>query len=214
MKLKKSSADVSHDLATTAEVEAAIEALTPPQSIKLREFALMKVSKLGRKAQSYTWKDLLSDAYIDALSGNRNWNKSQVDFFGFLIGAMRSIASNRRSKFDRVEKSLGLGKEGKLLEIPLDGKNHDGKMEVLQIVSLTPNPERELLDKEQEKIDRERVQAIMRLAEERELAPFILLDLMDGKSGPEIQRSLNITKTQYETEMKWIFRNARKALQA
>ncbi len=147
-----------------------------------------------------------------ALNGSRKWDKSQVDFFGFFIGAIRSIASNRRAKFDRVEKSLGLGEGGRLLEVPLDIKDADGNSEVLQITSPSQDPESEIIAREQERIDREQVQMIERMAEVRELAPFIILELMDGKNGPEIQRSLNITKTQYETEMKWIRRNARKTL--
>jgi hypothetical protein len=213
MKLKQSSANKGLEAAvvTIPEIEAAIESLTTPQSIKLREFARMKVAKLGRSAEGYTWKDLLNEAFTAVIGGNRAWDKSKVDFFGLLVGAISSIASNKRAKFDRTEKSLGLGVDGKLLEVPIDGVATDDDFPP-QLVSPSLNPERELLVKEQEEIDKKRVEAIMNMSENRDLAAYIILELMEGKIGPEVQQALNITQTQYETEMRWIRRNARKTL--
>lgn len=211
MRKKQSSANEGN-IATNEEIEAAIEDLTPPQLLKLRCFAQQKVMKLGRKAQSWTWKDLLNEAYTSALD-KRTWDKSQVDFLGFLMGAISSIASNQRAKFDRVEKSLGLGDGNQLVEVPLDGNADEGDGEGgLQIASGDLDPESSLLVREQEQIDKERIQKILLMAEEREFAPYIILEWIEEKSGPEIQRSLNITQGQYETEMRWIRRNARKTL--
>lgn len=189
-------------VATTEEVEAALENLSPLQRYQLQQYAQIKVTRMGTRAHARTWGELLGAAYLSGLDGTRKWDKSKVDFFGFLIGTMRSIAWTWKQKIVRAEKFHGLGEDGKIQEIPLYELDEDGNETILPLESAEQNPEQQLLD--QDLIER-----VLRLTEQRnEYSPFILLELMEGKKGPEIQQSVGITKTQYETEMKWLRRNA------
>jgi hypothetical protein len=87
-----SSRRVPDELAATPdEIEAAITALTPGEWLKLKRYADWRIGALGRNTDGWTGDRLL----LAAVTGTRRWNKKNVDFKGFLYGAIRSISSNR-----------------------------------------------------------------------------------------------------------------------
>jgi CheY-like chemotaxis protein len=89
------------------EVERAIETLTTAQLLRLRKFADFRVRGLGRAARGRTGEDLLGDALRSTLEGTRQngegrrWNRD-VDFVTHLAGAMRSISTGWKRKFEEV----------------------------------------------------------------------------------------------------------------
>lgn len=191
-------------IATFAEIEAAIEALTSAEWLKLNAFAKSRIRALGRKARERSAHGLLQEALTSSLQeDSRHWPKSKVDFFGFLCGTIRSISSNWGAKFDRDERQQADSEGVELHVVSLQQLNED----TLPLATHTsfPDPERTLLAKEE-------VETIERIVASRELAALIVEALKDGMTGQEIQQCFDITRTAYETEMKWIRRNARKAL--
>ena len=196
------------DVASAEEIESALANLSTPQNNRLQKFAQRRILRLGVKTNMPTWDELLIAAYLEALEGTRKWDKSKVDFCGFLIGAMQSIAWKWKQKIVRAANFHGLGEDGKMQEVPLYGIDENGNETPLPLVSPEPNPEQQLLEKEQQLRDQIWIERVLRATEERnEYSPFVLLERMEGKKGPEIQKSLGITQTQYETEMKWFRRN-------
>jgi len=64
----------------------------------------------------------------------------------------------------------------------------------------------EATDAEAKIIEEEHFAKIKQLTQSREFALLIIEGIREGMTGKEI-RELGLTKTQYETEMKWIRRN-------
>lgn len=190
--------------ASPTEVEAAIDSLTPAELNRLKVFARWRIRGLGRKARGRSPHGLLQEALTSALEEDgRKWNPSKVGFCDFLLGAMRSISSNWGAKFDRDEQQQAAGADAKLQEVSLEYLKEDALP--LSIHSTFPDPEHILLAKEE-------VEAVERIVELRERAALIVEAMKSEMSGPEIQEWLGITRTEYETEMKWIRYNVRKFL--
>jgi hypothetical protein len=93
-------------VATKNEIDRAIEMLTPAQWQQLKNFAAWRVRGLGRAGLGRTGDDLFQEAWVSTLTGaegtgeGRRWNKSGVDFFGYLRGAMRGISWGWKQKFN------------------------------------------------------------------------------------------------------------------
>jgi hypothetical protein len=78
----------------------------------------------------------------------------------------------------------------------------DSDEPIFEAESPIPDPERTLAAKEE-------LLQIEMLLIDRPLASLIVDGMKEGHSGAEIKQILEITQTQYETEMKWLRRNAR-----
>lgn len=92
---KKVAAAVSEDrVATPVEIDAAVESLSPADWYRLRKFADYHILLLQEKTGDRRGPDLLNAAFERLLEGSRKWDKTKVDFMGFLYGAMRSIANS------------------------------------------------------------------------------------------------------------------------
>src|SRR5215831_3323769 len=93
------------------EIHWALEALTPGELLKLKQFSAWRMRALGRAACGRTWEDLLSEAKLAILKGaanngrGRRWNES-VDRVTQLTGAIRSISSHWKRDFDEQEPEL------------------------------------------------------------------------------------------------------------
>lgn len=207
MSLKKASPPqppvVAAPVATPHEVKQAYEALTPIELIKLRNFAERRIRGLGRMALGRSADGLLQEAITMVLQEKRHWKSENVTFPQFLAGAIRSISSNWRAKFERREARLGLGNEVLIREISLAGRSDDDHE--LQLVSPEIDQQRTLEGKEQ-------VQWLQVLVQDHLYASAILDEMLLGRTGPETQAELGITKNEYESTVKWIRNNARKAI--
>jgi len=86
------------------EVDRAINALTPTESLRLQTFANFRIRGHGRAACGRNWEDLLGEALCRTLIGSedtqngRHWNK-KVSFTQHLVGAMSSIANVWKRQF-------------------------------------------------------------------------------------------------------------------
>src|SRR5918911_1754209 len=180
----------SHD-----EINAAIDALTDQETGRLLQYARWRVTGLGRKSRGQNHEDLLQEAVTATLDDRRRWNKESVSFFNHLIGAMRSISNHWGERFDPSEAYLA----SEVINISPTGEETDPMLEVV-----TPAP-----DMADETVARDEVTLIEKLVAERPLAWLIMDGLVDRMTGPEIRQALEISQTEYETELKWLRRTVR-----
>lgn len=177
-------------------------ALSVADNLKLLRFAQRRVAAIGRASMGRDERVLLQEAVTSALAGNRRWNKSTVNFIGFLFGAIRSISSNWCKSFDPNEARLA----SELIE-----ESEEGLLvnPLLSAPAEIPNPEQNAIIQEQEDLRMQQVARIKELVEQRPLASLIIDGQLEGMNGTQIQEALGISKKEYETEMKWIYRTVR-----
>lgn len=93
--------------ATPEEVHAAIESLSLADWARLRKFADYYIVLLGEKAGDRRGKDLLNVAFERLLQRTRKWDKTKVDFMGFLYGAIESISDGwSKKKYSPTEQPV------------------------------------------------------------------------------------------------------------
>jgi hypothetical protein len=103
---KKPSREVHEETAATpVEINQAINTLRPAELLRLKKYAQFRIKGLGRASQGRNAEDLLYEALNATLGGNRQWNTS-VSFPVHLRGAMRSISSHWKERFDDAEALL------------------------------------------------------------------------------------------------------------
>jgi DNA-directed RNA polymerase specialized sigma24 family protein len=189
-------------VATPDEVQQAYEALTPTDLIRLRNFADRRIRGLGRMALGRSAEGLLQEAITRVLEEKRHWKSDNVGFPQFLTGVIRSISSNWRAAFKRREASLGQGDSMVIREISLgDGSDQDPELQL---------PSRQNLQVALEAKDL--VGWLQELVKDHLYASAILDEMLRGLTGPETQEKLGITPNEYESTVKWIRNNARKAI--
>jgi DNA-directed RNA polymerase specialized sigma24 family protein len=199
---KASPAQPSAPVATPEEVQQAYEALTPTELIRLRNFADRRIRGLGRMALGRSAEGLLQEAITRVLQEKRHWKSDNVEFPQFLAGVIRSISSNWRAAFKRREASLGQGDAMVIREISLGvGSDQDPELQL---------PSRESLQGALEAKDL--VGWLQELVKDHLYASAILDEMLRGLTGPETQEKLGITQNEYESTVKWIRNNARKAI--
>jgi hypothetical protein len=187
--------------ATFDEVTEAISFLTKIQLKQIEKYARWRINGLGRHCNGRNWEDLVNEtiaSFLEACASEtgRRWNKEKVDFLKALTEAMRSISDSWRRSFNKDEEPF---LEAELITTSLSGEESN-KFE--KLVSPNWNTQKTLENKEKLKL-------IDELVSERELASLIILGMKDKMTGTEIREDLNISKTQYETEMTWIRRKIR-----
>ena len=183
--------------ATPEEIASAIELLTDVQSERVEQYAHAKVRGLGRRAQGKSGQDLMQEAMMLTLSGDRRWNKS-VTFPAHLLGVIRSTAWNWGKKFDEDEARL----ESELVTQDCEGNEQNP---FLNAPSTHPSPERitvvnDLLD---------RVQPLLK---DDQLASQVFEGLRGGLTGPDIQEILGIAQDEFDAKVKKIYRRARSVI--
>src|SRR5262249_8131224 len=124
--------------ASVDEVRAAIESLSDADNLRLESFAMYRIRGLGRRSGGRTHRDLFQEAVHAALDGTRSWDRSKVDFVGFLLGAMRSISDNWNKRFKDCEPVL----ESELVR---DGADGPAPSVLERVASAEPTPEDKLL---------------------------------------------------------------------
>ncbi len=108
--------------ATTDEVGDAVEGLTQPELLRLRQYAWFRHCGIGSRSAGRIPQDLLSDALIAVLEGRRKWHRSQVDIFTLLKGTIRSLSSHIRDglPLDAFDDILPLGSTDEDNEDPIE----------------------------------------------------------------------------------------------
>jgi DNA-directed RNA polymerase specialized sigma24 family protein len=170
--------------ASAEEVRAAIDGLSEAQLVRFKRYAERKIKGLGRRSLGRDHMDLLQEAITSTLAGDRHWNKT-VDFSQHLFGAMSSIANNWAKKADTVETRL---------ESELIHQNAQG------------SPEQQVSVKQQ-------FEEIAKLLAGDQVALDVFGGLRAEMTGADVQEALGISKREYETTVKRIYRRARAILQ-
>ncbi len=182
--------------ASEEEVIAALDALTDGQLKSLKQYARWRIRGLGRANLGRNFEDLQQEAVTSTLKGNRHWNKAACDFFGHLVGAMRSISSNWRRKFDEDEPYL----ESEVARTTPENKESNP---IYDVASPSQDGRRVSAAKAY-------VEHIEKLVSDsnRPLAALIIDGWREGLTGPEIKAILGISQKELETEIKWLRRTA------
>lgn len=179
-------------VASTDEVNRALDALSERELVALKRYAAWRVGRVFVAAGGRTDEDLLHDAIVLALTGDRTWDPSRADFKRFLRGAMWSISSGWAEMY-RTQKTF-------LAEDLVAETEEGAKIDpTAQIPSKDPTPE-EIAHAEQLK------RMFDEMLGEDPLRREVLEAKMAGFSGAEIQEMLGITKQQYDAARQAIHR--------
>lgn len=168
------------EYATDQEVESAIGALSEADRVRLRRVAAFRARPLADTGLGIDADDLLQDAMFRTVLGDRRWRKKKVTLVKHLIETMRSIANHARDELKDAA------------TVSATCEDAHGKLDGHDLRSHVPDG---------------RVAAAMTQQFEKIEAAFgdddevglVIRGLGAGQPGPEIQRDLGITSTQYET---------------
>lgn len=191
--------------ANEEEIDAAIEALTKPQLLRLRAYARARAGILRKAGLDRGDEELLQIAVKSLLLGRRKWNKiSSSNFYDFLFATIKSISNNWCRTVDPNEPEL----EADVITLSDSGRIINP---VIAAPSPKANPEETLIEKERQETFSRELDRIELLVAERPLAALIISERRRGTTGPEIQEALEISEAKYETEIRWIYRTVRQS---
>ncbi len=171
------------------EVRAQIEALTPPELIKIK-----KMSKLyGYGGIDIDPDDLLQEAIKRALDGTRKCKRS-INFLVFLKNAMRSIASATQ-KEQVPENENAFSKDA-----------HSGDIPGMS----SSSPEENVLAQDRAKACEAKLQEIYDLFKDDDDATAILMGQEDGLSAQKIREMWGLDEKTYNSTRRRIRRTVDK----
>jgi DNA-directed RNA polymerase specialized sigma24 family protein len=170
------------EYATDQEVEAAIDALSDVDRVRLRRVAAFRARPLLGTGLGIGADDLLQDAMVRTALGERRWRKKKVTLVKHLIETMRSIANHARDELKDADTVTATCEDalGKLDGHDLRSQLPDGQV----VAAMT-----------------QQFEQIEAAFEDDDEVGLVLRGLGVGQTGPEIQRDLGITETEYETIM-------------
>jgi len=195
-------------LASPEEIKAAIEGLYSDASALKRMVAIASLL-LERKAhlkRQYQPEDLLQEALERIAMGVRKWPKNRLDFFGLVIGVMRSWSSSLEKTKSREEDHVVMEHEF----IVTDGDDEVLNLEKVATDRSTPLEQLETLELDTE----EQSYLVILKAEYREdeLPAKILNALFKEAfdSHEEVIRVLRVKESDYRNAWKRLIRAAEK----
>ena len=189
--------DLEARTATLEEIEDAIRGLSPADMARLEGFAAARARGLGAAGMDLDAAGLLNDALKKTLQGARRWRPKNVGFVGHLLGVIRSDVSHRGDQVTRGRPTVSSAADSRRVDD--DGGTADP---VEDYAGDTPTAEREAAAREQ-------LEALAHLFADDDDVSLIIEALAEAMTGPEIQKDLGISKTEYETVMKRMRRKAR-----
>jgi DNA-directed RNA polymerase specialized sigma24 family protein len=188
--------------ATPEEVIRAIGSLTDAELKKLNDYARIAILALGKYAGVSDAKDLLQEAIQRVLEDKRHWKPAKIDFVGFLIGAMKSIASSWKNHAKRTPPTIRESdfpepdKESPPNPYDLARDSRSGPLQQLLDSDLPP----------QEWL----VGEIETMFADDPVCSLILGAWRDGENGSMIMKTLELSRTQYDTAVRRIGRKVLK----
>lgn len=181
-------------LATRADIDAAIEALSATDERRIEKAARYFVRGLGKLTRTRSFEDLQQDTitaiYIGAEDpkAGRHWPKDEVSFVQFFVRTIESIVSHWHEDAER-----------EILDSETIAETEEGEM--VSLLSKTPGPaplpDRELIAKEEAAM-------IMELFSNDSEAWVVLEAWKLSMKGPEIMREYGFTDKTYEATRKRI----------
>ncbi len=171
-------------VASGPEIESAINGLTDHDSRRLLRFAAFRWRAIGRQAAGMSPEDLIAEAFLRVLKGNRRWKPERCSFLLFLKGCVRSISSHLRD-----------GRPGDLLDDPHTNQADEDSMETFERLPASSSPDREAEAQSLDAMVREKFGDD---AEVELIYECLLQDLRPAR----IRDSLGLTKLQYNAAVK------------
>lgn len=190
------------EVASIDEIIEAIESLKKEDLNRLKRYGFFRLRKLGWKSFEKTEEDLVQEALERTLVGERHWNKKAVNFFGHLLGAIRSIATHWIEEFCRKEGRVKWKQQCEEAERDL----FDG------VKSSNTSHEDQLIAAEIGLVSKNKVEMLFRHFEEDGEVTLIMECFRDGMTGREIKEGLGLSQTEYETIVRRFRRKARALL--
>jgi RNA polymerase sigma-70 factor (ECF subfamily) len=185
----------TNQAATKAEIVEAINRLTEGDLARLASFARARLYVIQTASCGRNEDDLLQEAFMKTLAGDRKWNKGRYDFKGHLFGAIRSISS-AWAEGAKTKKSKELDFEpGIAIVSDADASNSRESEEEAAL-----RKEAALAAEKDAARVREYFKGEPRVLE-------IIEGLEEGMTGTEICDVLGISRTEYETAMRRLRRN-------
>jgi DNA-directed RNA polymerase specialized sigma24 family protein len=191
-------------VADPEEVRRALNALGEAELIKLHELAGFLAFPLRGRSWGIGEEDLLQEAVLRLLRGTRKWRPEKVDLVGLLGGIMESIVSALRKSAKRGEKPA---LECDLLVRDADGRDLPSPLQTA--ADSRPDPERSLIMREAQ-TQEQLFQEIEVLFVGDPLPSFILSEWKRGTKGPEIMSVMGLTRQQYDTAARRMYRAVEK----
>ena len=170
---------------------AALDSLSHDECLRLERYAQSRVGSLDRGSMSSDASALLCEAIRATCEGERSWHKTSVDFFGHLIGVIRSKSSHlhRKSASNKTYlESDVIGKAGSPVENSPIADSEPGS----------------------DILANEAVERIESAVGERPVAWIIMEALRDGMNRAEIIKEFQISGTEYDTNLRWLRRTVPK----
>ncbi len=181
-------------LATRADIDAAIEALSVADERRIEKAARYFVRGLGKLTRTRSFEELQQEAITAIYTGaedpkaGRHWPKDEVSFVQFFVRAMESIASHWLEDAER-----------EILDSETVVETEEGETVSLlsQMPDPAPLPDRELIAKEEAVM-------IMKLFSDDSEAWVVLEAWKLGMKGPEIMREYGFTDKTFQAACKRI----------
>lgn len=180
--------------ATRAEVDAAIEALTPADEIRIKKVAQYYIRGMGGLARTTSFEDLHHEAVAAICIGaenpntGRHWPKDEVSFLVFFVRTMESIVSHWAE--DAAHEDLDS-------ETVVETEDKETISRLSQTPDPTPLPDRQIVALNE-------VTTIVKLFNEDGEAWVVLEAWRLGMKGPEIMREYGFSEKTYEATCKRI----------
>lgn len=204
-KTKASPAPPKPEPAKLADIRHAVEALTREDTERIRQSAQNRIYWIGPyAANGRNAEELVNEAYERILDGRRRWYKERVDFTQYLIGVIRSIASewagyHERNKDENLPEFAQL--ESQLSKIDDDGK----EIPPFDYVADTrPSAVQALIRAEREAEDDAMVKEIEASFSNDDKATMVILGIEDGMDGPAIRAEFQISELDYKATIRRI----------
>lgn len=204
-KMKASPAPPKPEPARLDDIRHAVEALTREDTERIRQSAQNRIYWIGPHAgNGRCAEELVNEAYERILDGRRRWYKERVDFTQYVIGVIRSIASewagyHERNKDENLPEFAQL--ESQLSKIGDDRK----EIPPFDYVADTgPSVEQALIRAEREAEDEALVKEIEARFANDDKAIMVILGIEDGMDGPAIRAEFQISEQDYKATMRRI----------
>lgn len=188
--------------ATVEEILEAIEKLLPEEWVQLHAYAKNRARMMSLYGGAVEAHDLVQTAITALLIERRRWNPKKVTFIGVLMGAVKSIASNHKTKalasgYAFPESQLVSSDEEDQPESPIESRA-DARL----------TPDLQMVANEDEGDILRVVAELYDFFKDDAEACLVMDGWRDGLSGTEIMEILEIERKGYETIVRRIRRKS------
>lgn len=170
--------------ASPREIKEAFEQLSDLQMAKLRKYCSYRVKSLGRNAYNHKTDDIMQEVFMRIFS-TRSWKKDEVDFFYHLKMTISSVVDEYKKKNERQKSHAVVITESDV-----------GTSESNFSVENTPSNTAGETDEEA----KQEVINIISYFDDSPALKDILLLKMEGHTGSEIAKKLNLKESEYKSK--------------